>query len=74
MFLERKVSKLAFNPPTFKQLLISNTRKVIVMRGGLSDPNTMKKEDEFKASGMLMESALNGDKQAVIRGIVLLQV
>jgi len=48
-------------------------RKVIVMRGGLSDPNTMKKEDEFKASGMLMESALNGDKQAVIRGIVLLQ-
>ena len=44
------------------------------MRGGLSDPNTMKKEDEFKASFMLLESALDGDKQAVIRGIVFLQV
>jgi len=48
-------------------------RKVIVMRGGLSDPNTMKKDDEFKASTMLMECAMNGDKQAVIKGIVLLQ-
>ena len=44
------------------------------MRGGLSDPNTMKKEDEFKASFMLLEAALDGDKQAVIRGIVFLQV
>ena len=44
------------------------------MRGGLSDPNTMKKEDEFKASFMLLEAALDGDEQAVIRGIVFLQV
>jgi len=48
-------------------------RKVFVMRGGLSDPNTMKKEDEFKTSFMLLEAALDGDKQAVIRGIVFLQ-
>ena len=48
-------------------------RKVIVMRGGKSDPNTMKKDDEFKASMMMMEMALNGDKQAAIRGVVLLQ-
>ena len=48
-------------------------RKVVVMRGGKSDPNTMKKDDEFKASTMMMEMAMDGDKQAVIRGIVLLQ-
>ena len=46
-------------------------RKVIVMRGGLSDPNTMKKEDEFKASGMLMESAMDGDKQARVATKIL---
>ena len=48
-------------------------RKVVVMRGGKSDPNTMKKDDEFKASTMMMEMAMAGDKQAVIRGVVLLQ-
>ena len=48
-------------------------RKVVVMRGGKSDPNTMKKDDEFKASTMMMELAMAGDTQAVIRGIVLLQ-
>jgi len=48
-------------------------RKVIVMRGGLSDPDTMKKDDEFKTSTMVMEAAMNGDKQAVICGIVLIQ-
>ena len=48
-------------------------RKVIVMRGGLSDPDTMKKDDEFKASTMVMEAAMDGDSQAVIRGVVLIQ-
>jgi len=48
-------------------------RKVIVMRGGLSDPDTMKKDDEFKTSTMVMESAMNGDHQAVICGVVLIQ-
>ena len=48
-------------------------RKVIVMRGGLSDPDTMKKDDEFKTSTMVMEAALDGDSQAVIRGVVLIQ-
>ena len=28
-------------------------RKVVLMRGGLGDPNTMKKDDEFKASTMV---------------------
>jgi len=48
-------------------------RRVVVMRGGKSDPNTMKKDDEFKANTMMMELAMAGDNQAVIRGIVLLQ-
>jgi len=29
-------------------------RKVVLMRGGLGDPNTMKKDDEFKASTMVI--------------------
>ena len=44
------------------------------MRGGLSDPDTMKREDEFKTSSMVMEAALHDDVQAQIRGIVLIQV
>ena len=43
------------------------------MRAGLSDPNTMKKDDEFKTSTMVMEAAMDGDSQAVIRGVVLIQ-
>ena len=43
------------------------------MRGGLSDPDTMKKDDEFKVSTMIMEAAMAGNSQAVIRGIVLVQ-
>ena len=34
-------------------------RKVVVMRGGLSDPDTMKKDDEFKTSTMIMEVMIN---------------
>ena len=48
-------------------------RKVVLMRGGLGDPNTMKKDDEFKTSTMIMEAAMEGDQQAVIRGMVLIQ-
>ena len=48
-------------------------RKVILMRAGLSDPNTMKKDDEFKTSTMVMEAAMDGDSQAIIRGVVLIQ-
>ena len=48
-------------------------RKVILMRSGLSDPNIMKKDDEFKTSTMVMEAAMDGDSQAVIRGVVLIQ-
>jgi len=48
-------------------------RRVILMRAGGSDPSTMKKEDEFKVSTMVMEQAMDGDAQATICGIVLLQ-
>eukprot|EP00090_Calanus_glacialis_P005758 TRINITY_DN14460_c0_g1_i1.p1 TRINITY_DN14460_c0_g1~~TRINITY_DN14460_c0_g1_i1.p1 ORF type:complete len:328 (-),score=102.47 TRINITY_DN14460_c0_g1_i1:46-993(-) len=48
-------------------------RRVILMRAGGSDPNTMKKEDEFKVSTMVMEHAMDGDDQASICGIVLIQ-
>jgi len=48
-------------------------RRIILMRAALSDPNTMKKEDEFKTSTMVMEYAMNGDIQANICGIVLIQ-
>jgi len=48
-------------------------RGVVLMRGGVSDPNTMKAEDEFKVSTMLMEQAFDGDDQASICGIVLVQ-
>ena len=48
-------------------------RKVVLMRAGPSDPDTMKKDDEFKTSTMIMEAAMEGDQQAVIRGMVLIQ-
>ena len=48
-------------------------RRVVLMRAANSDPSTMKKEDEFKLSTMVMELALNGDAQASICGVVLLQ-
>jgi len=48
-------------------------RRVILMRNSKSDPNTMKVEDTFKVSTMVMESAMQGDVQAQIRGIVLVQ-
>ena len=48
-------------------------RRVVVMRIGLHDPETMKKDDIFKTTTMMIESALAGDNQAVIRGIVLVQ-
>merc|ERR1719341_1266981 len=35
-------------------------RRVILMRAGGSDPNTMKKEEEFKVSTMVMEHAMDG--------------
>jgi len=43
------------------------------MRNGVSDPNTSKQEDEFKVSTMIMEQAFDGDAQASICGIVLIQ-
>lgn len=48
-------------------------RRVILMRNGQQDPATMKVEDSFKASSMIMESFLYGDTQAQIRGMVLIQ-
>ena len=48
-------------------------RGVVLMRNGVSDPNTSKQEDEFKVSTMIMEQAFDGDAQASICGIVLIQ-
>ena len=46
-------------------------RKVVLMRAGPSDPDTMKKEDLFKAVMMMMTAALDGDMQALILGVVI---
>ena len=48
-------------------------RRVILMKNGSSDPSTMKTEDGFKVSTMVMENAMDGDVQANICGIVLIQ-
>jgi len=48
-------------------------RGVVLMRNGASDPNTSKQEDEFKVSTMIMERAFDGDAQASINGVVLIQ-
>jgi len=48
-------------------------RGVVLMRNGASDPNISKQEDEFKVSTMIMERAFDGDAQAAICGIVLIQ-
>jgi len=48
-------------------------RRVILMRNGAVDPATMKVEESFKVSTMMMEAAMEGDSQAQIRGVVLLQ-
>jgi len=48
-------------------------RRVVLMRNGSSDPSTMKIEDTFKVSTMVMEYAMDGDVQATICGIVLIQ-
>jgi len=37
------------------------------------DPNTMKLEDHFKVSTMVMELAFDGDEQSQIKGVVLIQ-
>ena len=46
-------------------------RRVVVMRMGRQDPDTMRKDDLFKAVMMMMTAALDGDKQALILGVVI---
>jgi len=48
-------------------------RRVVIMRNSKADPNTMKPETGFKVSTMIMTRALEGDVQAQVKGIVLLQ-
>ena len=47
-------------------------RYVMLMRNGMSDPSTLKIEDLFKVSTMLLEYSQNNDSQAQIRGFVLI--
>jgi len=48
-------------------------RFVVLMRPGQLDPNTMKIEEGFKVSTMLIELAMRGNTQGSVQGFVLVQ-